>query len=136
MEDQDIRWKQRFSNLKKALQQLENAVNIARTKELSELEKQGVIQAFEFTHELAWNVIKDYFEYQGETDIHGSRNATRLAFQRGIIEDGHVWMEMIESRNKTSHTYNEEIAEEIYQKTIEIYFGAFKSLAAKMEEYI
>ena len=136
MEDQDIRWKQRFSNLKKALQQLENAVNIARTKELSELEKQGVIQAFEFTHELAWNVIKDYFEYQGETDIHGSRNATRLAFQRGIVVDGHVWMEMIESRNKTSHTYNEEIAEEIYQKTIEIYFGAFKSLAAKMEEYI
>lgn len=136
MEDKDVRWKQRFSNFKKALQQLENAVNIARAKELSELEKQGVIQAFEFTHELAWNVIKDYFEYQGATDLHGSRNATRLAFQRGIVENGHVWMEMIESRNKTSHTYNEKIAEEIYQKTIESYFGAFKSLVAKMEEYI
>ena len=135
MEDKDIRWQQRFSNFKKALQQLEQAVVFSRTKELSELEKQGVIQTFEFTHELAWNVIKDYFEYQGETELHGSRNATRLAFQRGIIENGHIWMEMIISRNKTSHTYNEEIAEEIYQKTIEIYFDEFKTLAAKMEEY-
>lgn len=136
MKDKDIRWMQRFSNYKKALFQFEKAVNITQSKEISDLEKQGLIQAFEFTHELAWNVMKDYFEYQGETDIHGSRNATRLAFQRGIVDDGHVWMEMIESRNQTSHTYNEEVANDIYCKAINNYYGAFKAFEVQMQEVI
>ncbi len=133
-QNKDIRWMQRFNNFKKALLQFEKAVNITQSKQVSDLEKQGLIQAFEFTHELAWNVMKDYFEYQGETDIHGSRNATRLAFQRGVINDGHIWMEMIESRNQTSHTYNEEIANDIYCKAVSGYFNAFKTFELKMEE--
>jgi len=133
VENQDIRWKQRLANYSRALLQLEKAVDMARQKILSELEKQGVIQVFEFTHELAWHVMKDYFEYQGETNLHGSRNASRLAFQRGILENGHLWMEMIKSRNKTSHTYNEETANEIFEKTIDLYFDAFKAFETKMK---
>lgn len=103
---QDTRWEQRLENFSKALKQLENAVLLAEERELSDLEKQGLIQAFEFTHELAWNVMKDYFFFQDNISIIGSRDATREAFSIKLIQDGEGWLEMIKSRNKTSHTYN------------------------------
>ena len=110
--NQDIRWKQRFSNYNKALARLEDFI---QKKNLSKLEEQGLIKAFEYTYELAWNVIKDYYEYQGVTGIQGSRDAFRLAFQRGLIEDGETWMDMIDSRIQTTHTYNEEVDIAIYE---------------------
>src|SRR5690554_6917957 len=97
----EIRWIQRFSNFNRALSQLESAVELATKRELNELEKQGLIQAFEFTHELAWNVMKDYFIHQGNHQIHGSRDAIRAAFNAGLIEDGEIWMETIKSRKKS-----------------------------------
>lgn len=99
MNDQDIRWQQRFANYKKALAQLKEAVELSKQRSLSKLEKQGVIQAFEFTHELAWNVLKDYLEDQGEQNIKGSKDATRAAFKVELITDGEQWMAMIQSRN-------------------------------------
>ncbi|MEM9992222.1 MAG: nucleotidyltransferase substrate binding protein, partial [Bacteroidota bacterium] len=82
MENQeDIRWIQRLSNYKKALYKLGEAVTLSKERTLSELEKQGLIQAFEYTHELAWKVMQDFFVYQGNTEIRGSRDATRAAFQ-------------------------------------------------------
>ncbi len=130
--EDDIRWQQRFSNYQKALKQLKNAIELHNDRELTNLEKQGLIQAFEFTHELAWNVIKDYFEYQGNTSITGSRDATREAFNKGIIDNGEGWMEMIKSRNKSSHTYNEEVAEEIVLLITETYYSLFKKFSEKM----
>ncbi|MBL7688223.1 MAG: nucleotidyltransferase substrate binding protein [Bdellovibrionaceae bacterium] len=115
------------------MSQLEGAAALKDQRPLSELEKQGVIQAFEFCHELAWNVLKDYFEYQGNVGITGSRDAAREAFNRGLIEDGDLWMEMIKSRNKTSHTYNKSVAQEIVDKTFAQYVTAFKKLVEKME---
>ena len=88
--NEDVRWKQRFVNFKKALAQLEDAVILSKQRELSRLEKQGVIQAFEFTHELAWNVLKDYLEDQGEQNIRGSKDATRYAFRVSLITDGEL----------------------------------------------
>jgi nucleotidyltransferase substrate binding protein (TIGR01987 family) len=133
MVNQDIRWKQRLANYTRALEQLENAVNIHSKKELSDLEKQGLIQAFEFTHELAWNVMKDYFSFQGSSElITGSRDATREAFQKGLLEEGDEWMEMIKSRNKTSHTYNLNVADEIGEKIVKKYFKLFKDFQMKM----
>lgn len=114
----DIRWQQRLVNYEKALSQLISAVNLSKQRSLSELEKQGLIQAFEFTHELAWNVMKDYFLYQGNTSITGSRDAVRESFSKGLITDGEGWMEMIMSRNQTSHTYNLKVANEIAEKII------------------
>ena len=78
---EDVRWHQRLSNYNKALLQLNKAVEIANKRTLTDLEQQGLIQSFEFTHELAWNVMKDYFYYQGNTEIRGSRDATREAFK-------------------------------------------------------
>jgi nucleotidyltransferase substrate binding protein (TIGR01987 family) len=131
---QDIRWQQRFSHYQKALVQLTNAVELSRQRPLSEIEKKGLIKAFEFTHELAWNVIKDYFEYQGNTSITGSRDATREAFQRNLIAGGEGWMEMIQSRNKTSHTYNQKVADEIAEKVTAVYYDLFKIFEKRMQD--
>ena len=130
MENQDIRWIQRFSNYRKALMQLKKFIDKG---ELNELEEQGLIQAFEYTYELAWNVIKDYYHNQGVIDIQGSRDAFRIAFNRNLLSDGEVWMKMIESRIKSSHTYNEEVATEIAKAIFNSYFDAFVELEHKLE---
>jgi len=127
--DQDIRWEQRFANFRKALSQLKKFVDKG---ELSELEEQGAIQAFEYTYELAWNALKDFLEYQGQTDIYGSRDAIRQAFQAGLIEDGDKWMDAYVSRTKTSHTYNEETAKEVVKAILTDYFEIFVALEKKM----
>ena len=126
----DIRWKQRFYNYQKALVQLTKFIEKG---ELSELEEQGIIKAFEYTYELAWKVIKDYYEEQGEVSIQGSRDALRLAFQRGLITDGDNWMNMIKSRIASVHTYNLEVAQQINQDIHDIYFQLFIELKEKME---
>ena len=129
----DIRWKQRFSNYEKALNQLTKFTEVTS---LNDLESQGLIQAFEFTHELAWNVMKDYFEFQGIFGINGSRDSTREAFQKGLITDGEGWMEMIKSRNQSSHTYNESIANEIKNKILTQYFSLFVAFKEKMKSFL
>ncbi len=127
----DIRWQQRFNNYLKAFQTLVEAVELARSRELSKLEQQGLIQSFEFTHELAWNVLKDYLEDKGITGLIGSKDATRVAFQNGLIEQGENWMKMIETRNKTSDTYNPHIAQTVVTDILERFFPAFESMAKK-----
>ena len=131
----EVRWKQRFSNFKKALNQLEDAVKLSQQRKLTRLEKQGVIQAFEFTHELAWNVLKDFLEDQGEQHIKGSKDATRAAFKVSLITAGEQWMAMIQSRNISSHTYDEETAELLVKAIINDYFPLFKELNSEMEGY-
>ena len=145
--EQDIRWQQRFSNYNKALDKLSKAVdyiktrinrfdpdeNEAKTDTLDEIIIEGLIQRFEYTHELAWNVMKDYAAYQGNNSIGGSRDASREAFQLQLVTDGQVWMEMIGSRNKTSHTYNSATANEIYSKIMTDYYPAFLEFQAIME---
>ncbi|HXV19953.1 MAG TPA: nucleotidyltransferase substrate binding protein [Desulfuromonadales bacterium] len=133
MRDPDVRWQQRFNNFQKALQQLSKAVELSHQRALSELEKQGLIQAFEFTHELAWRVMKDYFAYQGNTSIMGSRDATREAFQNNLVTDGEGWMEMIRSRNLTSHAYNQEVADDIVERVVTLYNGLFRAFEQRMQ---
>jgi len=130
--DEDIRWKQRFQNYKKALVTLKNAVELAAERDLSDLEKQGVIQGFEFTFELAWNVMKDYLEEQGINGIIGSKNAIRHAFNNGLIDNGEVWMDIVNDRNLASHIYDEETAEKIFAAIKNTYYFEFNKLADKM----
>lgn len=131
---QDIRWMQRFINYKKALKQLQDAVELMEERDLSILEKQGFIQAFEYTHELAWKTLKDFLEDRGNTDIYGSRDATKKAFALGLVDDGEIWMQMIKSRNLTSHTYDENTADEIIKVVKDGYYVQFEKLKLKMEE--
>ena len=134
MTDQDISWQQRLVNYSRALAQLTRAVELARSRQLSELEKQGLIQAFEFVFELAWNLMKDYFLYQGNPGITGSRDAIRTAFKQGFISDGEGWMEMIKSRNQTAHTYNESVANEITEKIMALYYDLFQQYEKHMKD--
>jgi nucleotidyltransferase substrate binding protein (TIGR01987 family) len=146
-EEKDVRWEQRFSNFKKALAKLDQAVKHIQSlyyvegsfdesllKEGDDLMKEGLIQRFEYTHELAWNVMKDFLNERGSTPLYGSKDATREAFATGLIANGQIWMEMIGSRNKTSHTYNEETATEIFLKILDSYHLAFLTFQKMMEE--
>ncbi len=128
MSTQDIRWIQRSKNYEKAFSQLQEAVEISQKRSLSKLEEQGLIQAFEYTYELAWNTLKDYFESQGEINIHGSKDAIKLAFRRGLIENGDTWMNMVEDRTMTTHTYNDETAKKILQAILKSYYFEFQKL--------
>jgi nucleotidyltransferase substrate binding protein (TIGR01987 family) len=127
---EDVRWKQRFQNFNLALTTLSEAHALAHARPLTKLEAQGLIQGFEFTHELSWNVLKDYLEAQGFPNIIGSRNATRQAFKEALIENGEVWMDMIKARNLTSHTYNLDVAQQISSDILQRFYPAFIQMAA------
>jgi len=129
MNSPDIRWIQRYNHYVHVLAQLTKFIEKGA---LNELEKQGLIQSFEYSYELAWNTIKDYFDAQGETGIHGSRDAFRLAFKRGLILDGKTWMDMIRSRTLTAHTYNEALAEEISTAIVHRYLPEFVALRDRL----
>lgn len=133
--EQDIRWKQRFSNFEKAFLQLKKAVE-AYDDSAESIIKEGIIQRFEFTHELAWKVMKDFLEYEGYQNITGSRSATRAAFNIDLLTNGQAWMDMIESRNRTVHTYQESILEQEYHKVTEVYFSCFSKFYDKMKALI
>ncbi|WP_291099686.1 MULTISPECIES: nucleotidyltransferase substrate binding protein [unclassified Flavobacterium] len=133
MENQDIRWKQRFANFEKALSQLAKFID---KEGLNELEEQGLIQCFEYTHELAWNVMKDFLTYEGIQNIIGSRSATREAFNKGLIEEGQIWMDMVDSRNESVHTYNEETADKIVYKIKQVYFLEISNFSKKMKTFL
>jgi nucleotidyltransferase substrate binding protein (TIGR01987 family) len=109
------------------------AVELAQKRPLSKLEEQGLIQAFEYTHEPAWNTVKDFLEDRGVQNLYGSRDTTREAFKTGLIGNGEAWMNMIQSRNLTSHTYDEGIAAEIVSAIRATYFAEFKALHVKLE---
>lgn len=126
-----MRWKQRLENFKNAHEKLESAASIQNP---SDLEKEGTIQRFKFTHELAWKVLKDYLEFEGVTGIVGSRSAVREAFNAGIISNGQIWMNMIESRNRTVHTYQKKILIDEYNKIVNIYVTELKALIKTLED--
>ena len=122
MTEADVRW-------------LRRAVATARARPLSELEEQGLIQAFEFTHELSWLLLKDFLSDQGVSGISGSRDAVREAVVRELLSPGSeaTWMAMIRSRNLTSHTYNPALAQEITDLIVERYAPALQELQISME---
>lgn len=124
--DEDTRWKQRYSNYKKALAQLEQFLE---KQELNEMEEQGLIQAFEYTFELAWKTLQDFLgETSGYPDIRGPRPTITHSFNDGLISNGEKWMEMLKDRNRTVHTYDESIAKEIVKAIRTEYIHLFTEL--------
>jgi nucleotidyltransferase substrate binding protein (TIGR01987 family) len=127
--NQDIRWKQRYQNFEKAFKHLEAAVI---KKELSDLEKAGVIQIYEFTFELAWKTIKDFLE-EKEVLVKFPRDTIKEAFKYEVIEDGDLWIDMLEKRNLMAHTYNEANAEMAYELISKQYFKALQQIYTKLK---
>lgn len=104
MENKDTRWRQRFMNFEKSIQYLEQALQI---QEPDIIQKAGLIQFFEISVELAWNVVKDYLEDQGFVEIKSPRSALKKDFETGLIQDGPNWMKLLDDRNITTHAYDE-----------------------------
>ena len=104
---QDSRWKQRFLSFEKAYR---NFIQIEHyeLEDLSDLEKEGFVQRFEYTVELAWKTLKDFL-LEGGQDLSSPKDVIRQAFQNGIIKDGEIWIEALDRRNLTSHTYNSQV---------------------------
>ena len=125
----DVRWQQRFTNYQKALVQLRKFMEKGV---LNEFEEQGLIQCFEYTHELAWKTLKDFLANKGNTTIFGSKDATREAFKLDLIDDGEIWMTMIQDRNQASHTYNTDTTKTIVQNISQRFFKSFIALENKL----
>lgn len=134
MSDGDIRWVQRLDNFCKALAQMTKFMDKG---DLNELEEQGLIQSFEYNHELAWKTLKDFLEAKGSSNLYGSKDVSREAFKLGLLgdseRDGLLWLDMIEKRNLTSHTYNEKTAQEIVQAIKNDYFQSFVALRERLQ---
>lgn len=126
---EDIRWKQRLDSWTRAMEQMNRFMALEK---LDEFQEQGLIQCFEYNHELAWKTQKDFLEAQGVQELYGSKNVAQQAFATGLIEDGDVWMEMINSRNLSVHTYNEKTKDKIVSAIIENYYNAFCKLHEKL----
>jgi nucleotidyltransferase substrate binding protein (TIGR01987 family) len=131
MENQDVRWKQRFQNFEKAIKHLESALQLA---EPDILQKAGIIQFFEMSYELAWKCLKDYLEEQGFTDVKSPRSAIKKAFEIDLISDGHSWLELLIDRNLTSHVYDDEKANEIEQLIHQKYFPLLSDLYKTLKQ--
>ncbi|MFW2488534.1 nucleotidyltransferase substrate binding protein [Clostridium chromiireducens] len=127
--NEDILWKQRFSNYKKAAMQLEEFIE---KDELNKFEIQGLIQCFEYTFELAWKTMKDYLENEG-FEVKSPRQTIQTAFQTQLVTDGHTWIDALEKRNLMAHTYDEDVAKEAEQLIKQKYYGIIKELLNKLE---
>ena len=130
---EDIRWKQRFMNYEKALDVLRNFTTVEK---LNIREEQGLIKAFEYTYELGWNVMKDFLLEKGNNEIFGSKDAIRQTFKMGIIDNGDTWMNMVNDRNRTVHTYNHENAEIVVDNILKNHIYAFENFYSKMKTYL
>lgn len=126
------RWEQRLDSYHKALARLAEIVGASKKRALNEFERDGLVQRFEFTHELSWKLMKAYAEYQGFDGIGGSRDATRKAFEMSLISDGQSWMDMIKSRNETSHNYDGSMTDDVVDSIINRFYPLLADFYQKM----
>lgn len=132
MNAEDVRWKQRYANYKKAVMQLTEFVE---KPDLNKFEAQGLIQCFEYTFELAWKTAKDYLEAQGFV-VRSPRQTIQLAFQTELIADGHVWIDALEKRNLMAHTYDENTTKEAERLIRVNYYSMIKALQDELEKLL
>lgn len=129
------RWQERYELYQKAVNQLEKG--LATYPDLNELEKDGVIQRFEFTFELAWKTLQDYFaQAGGYTDVRGPRIVLKQATQDSLTDNGYTWLKMLESRNELTHVYDEEGSRRILDDVAVVYLPLLKELAQTISQKI
>ena len=128
--NQDIRWKQRYQNLKKSYTNLSKALAL---KEPDIFQRAGLIHFFLMTFELAWKTMKDFLEDQGFTDVTTPRSAIKKSFEVELLQDGKTWLECLEKRNLMTHVYDEEIASEVETLIKNNYFPIIEQFVNKMD---
>jgi nucleotidyltransferase substrate binding protein (TIGR01987 family) len=126
--NRDIRWKQRFENFDRGFVLLREALE-REPETLSMLEKEGVIQRFEYTFELAWKTLKDYLEEGGLViSPITPRQVIKEAFAAKVIPEGEVWVNMLDHRNLLSHTYDSSVFEQAVEAIARRYLPAMTQL--------
>lgn len=137
VENKDIRWIQRYNSFHKALGRILEVTTSGRFPgQLSDLEKEGLVQRFEYTFELSWKVLQDLFIERGYTVTPGPNPTLKKAFEDGLIMDHDAWRKMMKARNTTSHTYNEEDALAIVESIYQDYAPLLEALDAKLEQEV
>lgn len=124
----EIRWKQRFNNYRSALAVLAEDARYCKENATDERAQRAMIKSFEFVYDLAGKVLNDYLKEQGEKYDKTYKGVVRAAFSVELITDADIWMEMIDKRNKTAHTYDKKIAIEVVQNILTKYLPAFEKL--------
>jgi len=137
----DVRWKQRFANYKKAHDRFKRAADFfeRKTGESAEADiaMEALIKCFEFTFELAWQSMKDFISYKGYVkEIYGSRDSIRAALQFDLINNGQMWMDMVDDRNRAAHAYDETNANDLVGRIAVCYSGEFEKFEEKMEAFL
>lgn len=133
MTDDSPRWRYRFDNYRRAFSLLREAIELMEEREPTQLEKEGTIQRFEYTIELAWKVMKDYLE--SENFVFGQitpKAVIRKAFEAKLLEDGQTWMDALDARNEMSHAYDLESFEIVIKDIRRHYLRAFDALHEKL----
>lgn len=130
---QKPRWQQRLSDFEKTLTRLEEPLN---KTSFDELEKDGVIQRFEVTFELAWKTLRDYLEGQGVSDIASPKKAFRQAFKENLLASDELWLQMLEDRNTLSHLYRQDMSERIFQEIKNNYAKIMRDLILVLQKEI
>ncbi len=129
---EEIRWQYRFQNFSRAYSLLREAFT-REVDELNDLEKEGVIQRFEYTFELSWNTLKDRLEHDGVImNSVTPRNVIRTAATTGLVADGQTWIDMLEDRRNTSHRYDNELLEEVLGNIRDNYLPILETLHERL----
>ncbi|MBP3820828.1 nucleotidyltransferase substrate binding protein [bacterium] len=128
----EIRWIQRFENFRSANSNLLETQYCIKKEGLNKIYIMALIQAYEMSFELAWKTLKDYLEYYGKI-VENPRSAIKEAFSEKLIQDGQIWIEMMEARNKTSHTYREDFAKQTAENILNLYIPQLKNLEKVLE---
>jgi nucleotidyltransferase substrate binding protein (TIGR01987 family) len=131
MSKQDIRWKQRFANYQKALAKLQDALD-QFDEGMTDLEKEGMIQRFEYTYELAWKTLQDLLYERGYTDIKGPTLVLQQSLRDNYITEEEGWRKMKAARELTSHTYDEHTANTIVMAIRDTYFNLLSALQKRL----
>lgn len=131
--ENNTRLKQRFSNFKRAFILLQEGVELKNKRELSQLEKEGIVQRFEYTLELAWLVMRDYLESQNFVlEFTTPRSVIKKSFEVQLINSGEVWQDALDMRNKMSHTYDSQEFEKAVEQIAQEYLAVFSDFYEKI----
>lgn len=132
MSDKEYKWKHRLTQFGEAMEQFQNSVI---RKDLTFLETAGVIKIYEYTFELAWKTVRDYLE-EKNVDIIFPRDVIKAAFHHELINDGEIWMDMLEKRKFMNKTYNEKNAQIAYQLIVNDYFKELYDVFIKLKKEV
>ena len=133
MEERKPKWLERLSIFKNAITRMAEVIDIYKQRSLNPFERDSLIKRFEFSYEMAWKLMMSYEKENGVSELLGSKDVVRHAFNMSLIDNGEAWLEMIDDRNKTSHLYDEEMAADVIDEIINTYYPLFLELRKKMD---